>query len=83
MINNFLNNFKNLDKLTKIIMKNGFKFCFFIGTISLIILVTYNLYSTIPILFDIGFILFRLSLIFGIEFIICGFAVDMIKKDFI
>lgn len=83
MINNFLNNFKNLDKLTKIIMKNGFKFCFFIATIALIILVTYNLYFTIPILFNIGFILFKLSLIFGVEFIICGFAVDMIKKDLI
>lgn len=82
MINNILNIFKNLDKLTKIIMKNGLKFCFMIGIISLIILVTYNLSFTVPILFNIGFILFKLSLIFGVEFIICGFAVDIIKKGF-
>lgn len=83
MIKNIINNFKELDKLTKIIMKNGLLFCSIIGTIALIILVTYNLSFTIPILFSIGFILFKLSLIFGVEFIICGFAADKIKKQLI
>lgn len=82
MINNILNAFKNLDKLAKVILNNGLKFCFVLGIISLIILVTYNLSFTIPILFNIGFILFKLSLIFGVEFIICGFAVDRIKNGF-
>ena len=80
MINNILNSFKNLDNLTKIIMKNGLRFCFMIGIIALIILVTYNLSFTIPILFNIGFILFKLSLIFGVEFIICGIITNAIKN---
>lgn len=79
MINNILNNFKDLDKLTRKIMKHGLKFCSILGIFSLIILITYNLSFTIPILFNVGFTLFRLSLIFGVEFIICGFVVDKIN----
>ena len=81
MINNIINSFKNLDKLVKKITKIGLKFCSILGMISLIILVTYNLSFTIPIVFTIGLILFKLSLIFGVEFIICGFAADRIKKQ--
>ena len=83
MIKNIINNFKNLDKLTKVIMKNGLSFCSIIGIIALVILVTYNLSYTTPILFSIGFILFKLSLIFGVEFIICGLVVDKIKAGVI
>ena len=61
MFNKIVNYFKNLDKLTKLIMKNGLKF----------------------FLFYVGFVLFRLSLIFGIEFVICGIVVDGIKKQII
>ena len=81
MVNIIINSFKNLDKLVKKIMKIGLKFCSILGMIALIILVTYNLSFTIPIVFTIGLILFKLSLIFGVEFIICGFAVDRIKKQ--
>lgn len=83
MFKNIFYTFKNLDKLTKMIMSYGLKFCLMICLISLAILVTYNFSFTIPILFTIGFILFRLSLIFGIEFVICGFIVDGIKKQMI
>lgn len=83
MINNIINNFKNLDNLAKKIMKNGLKFCFILGIIALSILITYNLSYTTPILFTIGFILFKLSLIFGVEFIICGVIVDKIKAEII
>lgn len=81
MINNIINNFKNLDNLAKKIMKNGLNFCYILAIIALVILITYNLSFTIPILFSVGFIMFKLSLIFGVEFIICGFAVDKIKKQ--
>ena len=83
MFKNIFYAFKNLDKLTKMIMSYGLKFCLMICFISLAILLTYNFSFTIPILFTIGFILFRLSLIFGIEFVICGFVVDGIKKQII
>ena len=81
MLNNIINSFNNLDNLVKQIMKIGLNFCSILGMISLIILVTYNLSFTIPIVFTIGLILFKLSLIFGVEFIICGFAADRIKKQ--
>lgn len=83
MLKKIFNSFKNLDKLTKLIMSHGLKFCFMICWVSLAILLTYNFTFTIPILFTIGFILFKLSLIFGIEFVICGFVVDGIKKQII
>ena len=83
MFKKIFNGFKNLDKLTKSIMSYGLKFCFMICIVSLAILLTYNFSYTLPILFTIGFILFRLSLIFGIEFVICGFIVDGIKKQII
>ena len=83
MIKNIINDLKNIDKLTKKIMKNGLKFCSILGIIALVILVTYNTSFTIPILYSIGFILFKLSLIFGVEFIICGLVVDKIKAGVI
>ena len=81
MIKNFINIFKDLDKLAKKIMKNGLRFCLIIGSIALLILIIYECSFTIPLLFDIGFGLFKISLIFGIEFIICGFVADKIKKQ--
>ena len=51
------NSYKNLDKLTKLIMKQGLKFCSTLAMVALIILVTYNFSFTIPILYTIGFIL--------------------------
>ena len=83
MFNKIVDGFKSLDKLTKLIMNNGLKFCSLIGLFALILLVTYNFSVPIPILFYIGFITFKLSLIFGIEFVICGFVVDKIKKQMI
>lgn len=83
MFKKIIENFKNLDKLVKAIMKKGLAFCSIIGVIALIILVTYNLSITNPLLYFIGFTLFKLSLTFGIEFVICGFAVDKIKKQLI
>ena len=83
MFKKIITSFNNLDKLTKIIMSNGLIFSAFIGLVAIVLLVTYNFSFTFPILFTIGFVLFRLSLIFGIEFVICGFVVDGIKKQMI
>lgn len=75
--------FIDLDKLTKKIITNGLRFCSVIGIIALSILLTYNLSITIPFLFNLGFLLFKLSMIFAVEFIICGIVVDSIKKQLI
>ncbi|MBO4292850.1 MAG: hypothetical protein J5881_00435 [Clostridia bacterium] len=77
----FCDSFKNLEKKTYKIMKNGFKFCFLLCVISCIILLTYTFSSANPITYYIGLALFKLSLSFMIDFIICGFVVDGIKKQ--
>lgn len=75
--------FKNLDKLTYKIMKNGLKFCFILCLISLFLLLFYDFKLQSPILFEIGLSLFKLSTIFGIEFVVCGIVADNIKKQLI
>lgn len=75
--------FKNLDKKTSKIMNYGLKFCFGICIIAVFILFTYVCDFASPFIYYLGINLFRLSLIFGIEFIICGFVVDGIKKQVI
>ena len=81
MFKKLINTFKELDKLTFKIMKYGLKFCFGICIFSILILATYNLLILSPSLYYIGLLLFKISIIFSIEFIICGLVVDGIKKQ--
>lgn len=83
MFKKFSENFKNLDKLTYKIMYNGLKFCFAICVLSVFILLAYSFAFTSPFMYYIGINLFKLSLIFAIEFVVCGFIVDGIKKQLI
>ena len=80
MIKMILNKFKELDNKVKKIMINGFRFSFIFCIFSILILLIYNFY-TLPILYDIGTILFKTSLMFFIDFIILGFGFDTIKKQ--
>ncbi len=82
MINKIIDVYKHFDKVTNSILKNGLIFCSFMCLISLIILSTY-LFSKSLFLYNIGIAIFKLSIIFSIEFIICGFVVDGIKKQLI
>lgn len=83
MFRKIFDNFKNLDKLTSKIMSNGLKFCFLVCMISVFLLFTYSFAFASPFIYYIGINLFKISLIFGIEFIVCGFVVDGIKKQLI
>lgn len=83
MLRKVFENFKNLDKLTSKIMNYGLKFCFAVCMISVLVLFTYSFAFTSPFIYYIGINLFRISLIFGIEFVVCGFVVDGIKKQLI
>lgn len=83
MLKRILNNFKELDKIAFKIMKYGLEFCFVICILSVLILFTYDFAFRAPFMYYIGINLFKLSLIFGIEFIICGFVVDGIKKQLV
>ena len=42
MLKSIINNYKNLDKLTYKIMKNGLIFCFVLCIISVVVLFTYE-----------------------------------------
>ena len=83
MFKKIMDIFKNFDKLTHKILKYGLHFCFMLCLISGFVLLTYEFAFSAPFVYYIGINLFRLSLIFGIEFIICSFVVDGIKKELI
>lgn len=80
MLEKIINKFKNLDDKVKKIMVNGFKFAFLFCIFSAIILLIYNFY-TLPILYYIGTMLFKTSLMFFVDFIILGISFDTIKKQ--
>lgn len=75
--------YKNLDKTTYKILYKGLEFCFLLSTISAFILLSYILFFQAPLIYYIGISLFKLSLIFSVEFIICSLVVDNIKKQLI
>ena len=83
MFNNFKKLFKNLDPKTIKIMKLGFTFCFLILIFSLLFLISYLTFKPTLFFFLLGITLLKLSIIFSIEFIICGIIVDIIKKKLI
>ena len=81
MFQKVVNSFKNIDKDIIKIMKNGIKYCFFISIIASFILLFYNYFKLSPIIYYIGLAIFKLSLTFIVEFIICAFSIDLIKKQ--
>ena len=81
MFQKIVNSFKMLDKKADRIMKIGIKFCFFISIIASFILLFYNCFKTSPFVYYIGLSIFKLSIIFIVEFIICAFSIDLIKKQ--
>ena len=83
MIKKIITYYKNLDKSTYKILYKGLEFCFLLGLVSALILFSYMLFFKTPFLYYIGINLFKLSLVFSVEFIICGFVVDNIKKQLI
>ena len=79
-MNKILETFNSIDKKALKIMKCGLIFCFIICIISILILFTYEVLNSSPLLYYIGLSMFRLSTIFGIEFIVCALVVDYLKK---
>ena len=75
-----INLFKNVNKKILKIMKQGLQFSFFICIIATLILGTYLLIYTDSFLYFLGLTTFKLGLIIGIEFIICGLSVDAITS---
>ena len=72
--------FNNINKDILKIMKYGLRFSFSICIISIAILCTYLLFYQSNFLYSLGLNSFKLGLILGIDFIICGLSVDAIKN---
>ena len=83
MFKKILDIYKSFEKITCKILKNGLKFCSILCLISISTLLTYILLFHSPLIYYIGINLFKLSLIFATQFIICSFITDGIKKQMI
>lgn len=81
MFKKIFNIYNDLENITITIMHKGLFFCLILYLISGIILCTYLLNISSYIFYYIGITLFRISIIFAIEFILCGFIADSIKKE--
>lgn len=77
-----LEKLNHMDIKIKQITRKGFYFSSIVCMIAVFILLTYHNHTS-PDLYYIGTILFKTSLSFAIEFFICGFAFDTIKKQMI
>ena len=55
----------------------------FLCVISLVLLVTYIFWFSTPLVFNVGIMIFQMSLLFSVEFLICGIVVDSLKKRLI
>ena len=82
ILKNIFCSFKNLEKITYKIMKNGLKFCFSLCLIATFVLSIYNTTYSLNTYY-IGMALFKFSIYLMIEFIVCGFVVDNIKKKIV
>lgn len=83
MIKKILDYYKKIDEKVHTILKHGLQFCLALCGISVLILLTYNLSGHSPFTYTIGIGLFKLSIIFAVEFVVCGFVTDGIKKQLI
>lgn len=83
MFKSIINLFSELDVKIKKIMRYGFIFSLCFCLIATIILLTYETVYASPDLYYIGLQMIQTGLCFIIEFIICGIAVDKIKKQLI
>lgn len=81
MLKKIVTYYKNLDKTTYKILYKGFRFCLLLSFIATFILLSYILFFKAPLVYYIGINLFKLSLVFAVEFIVCGFVADRIKKE--
>lgn len=71
---------KNLDNDTLKIIKYGLLFCCLIALISIIFLLTY-IFLGFNFFYHLGLALMQSTIIFAVEFVICGIVVDFIRKQ--
>ncbi len=79
MLKKLIQTFQSMDLLVKKIIQKGVHFCLGIAIIATVILLTYAFFKS-PQLYYIGLGIFQVSLFWAVEFVICGMAIDTIKK---
>ena len=82
MIKMIVDKYKNIDDKVKKIMINGFKFSFAFLILSILVLISYQVYM-MPIIFTCGTILFKTGIMFIVDFIILGIGFDTLKKQMV
>lgn len=83
MFKDIISVFNELDKETKKIMYYGIWFSIAFCVVAAIILITYIHFLAIPDLFYIGLQMIKNGVVLISGFIVCGIAVDKIKKELI
>ena len=83
MFKKIIENYNGFEEVTSNILKKGLKFCMALCILSITVLLTYLFFISYPIVYYIGINLFKFSITFSIEFIICSFITDGIKKQLI
>jgi len=81
MIKKFKETITNIDKKVLKVINCGFNCCLLIAFIACFILLTYHFNLKSPDLYYSGLLLFKTSIFFFVDFIICGVAVDTIRKE--
>ena len=83
MIKSFKKKLGEIDEKILKIIQSGFKYCLCLAIFATLILLTYDFGIKLPDLYYSGLLLFKSSLFFFVDFIVCGYAVDTIKKQMI
>lgn len=81
MFKKFYDYYLKINVKIKNLMKSGFIFCIFILIISSLILCTYKLFYPAPVLYYIGLLLFKLSIIYFVTFLCFGFAFNKMIEE--
>ncbi len=77
----FIQEMKSIDKKILSIIRKGFLASFLLCLFSTSLLISYETFSHLPILYYTGISLFKTSLMFGVMFLICGIAFNTIQKE--
>ena len=77
----FFDSISRLDKKTMYLINNGLTISFFVCFVAAATLLLYNLFYISSFLYIIGVMIFELGLVIGISCIVCGIAMDYIKKQ--
>ena len=81
MIQKLIQRIKGIDQSILKIVRRGSVFSLYLGLFASLLLLSYCLFYPTPMLFYTGLSLIKTSLFFFVQFIACGFAFDIIKKQ--